>query len=460
MHVCHVLVSVVTSFSVLAVAPTGGAQSLTDGHWHVTLETGRAGPIETTLMFERRDGTLFAHSVSGALDLIRDLPGARDERVEVSDALFGFTLEATSDGYLGAMTAPWPGRSVKLTQTEDGLSGEIDDGLFRGTFSGVPANRAATAPLRDYPAILATLHQVVAQKIFDPADLETAGYRAFSERMRTIAQVARDDLDMLLGFRFAWIDDPFSHFELRRAAVSAEALIRGFDHIRVGYEAARVEYEGEIAILTVETMMGDDTIEYIERAYDDIASNGAKALVIDLRRNSGGAFAVKPLVEHVIDEPLDAGYFMSHGWNTQHDRLPTADEIETLAPWEGWSIIAFWNTVQSDGLMKLRFEPKEPNFDGPVLVVVDERSASATELAADAFRASGLATLVGERTVDHMLSQSFFDVADGFLVSLPVADYFSLAHGRIEGVGVPPDIDVASDEALNRATDMARTAIK
>ena len=104
----------------------------------------------------------------------------------------------------------------------------------------------------------------------------------------------------------------------------------------------------------------------------------------------------------------------------------------------------------------MQFQPVEPNFDGPVIVLLDERSASATELAADAFRASGLATLVGERTAGEMLSQSMFDVADGFLVSLPVADYYSVAHGRIEGAGVPVDIEAASADALDVAREILR----
>ena len=82
---------------------------------------------------------------------------------------------------------------------------------------------------------------------------------------------------------------------------------------------------------------------------------------------------------------------------------------------------------------------------------MDGASASATELAVDAFRASGLATIVGETTAGEMLSQSMFDVGDGFVVSLPVADYYSLAHGRIEGAGVPVHVEAAPEDALAMA---------
>jgi len=200
--------------------------------------------------------------------------------------------------------------------------------------------------------------------------------------------------------------------------------------------------------------MGADTIEQIEAAYERIAERGSKKLVIDLRENGGGAFAVKPLVEHVIDEPLDAGFFLSQIWNRDHDRVPTTDEALAAPPWEGWSIISFWKSVQQRDILRLQFHPAEPNFDGPVYVLLDGRSASATELAADALRASGLVTLVGQRSAGEMLSQSMFDVAEGFVVSLPVADYYSIEHGRIEGQGVPVDVEVDPATALEVAQSL------
>ncbi len=92
--------------------------------------------------------------------------------------------------------------------------------------------------------------------------------------------------------------------------------------------------------------------------------------------------------------------------------------------------------------------------------MTNRRSASATELAADALRASGRATIVGETTLGRMLSGSMFDLADGFVVVLPVADYTSATSGRIEGKGVAPDVVVPAGEALDRARTMAAEAAR
>ena len=220
---------------------------------------------------------------------------------------------------------------------------------------------------------------------------------------------------------------------------------------RQGYEAARVTFEDQVAILRVDTMMGNDTIEQIRQAFQEIANVGARALIIDLRGNGGGAFAVKPLAEHVIDEPITSGYFLSQKWDLAENGLPSREVLEATEVWDGWSISEFWRAVQELDIMKLRFEPQEPNFDGPVYLLVDQGSASATELAADVFRSSGVALLVGETTAGEMLSQSFFDLRERFMISLPVADYYSVRHGRIEGNGVTVDLPTSSGNAMTVA---------
>ena len=77
------------------------------------------------------------------------------------------------------------------------------------------------------------------------------------------------------------------------------------------------------------------------------------SLIIDLRGNGGGAFAVKPLVEHVIDEPLEAGFFLSQIWTRNHDAAPSREEALAAPRWSGWSIISFWNSVQEQGITNL-----------------------------------------------------------------------------------------------------------
>lgn len=420
--------------------------------WKVVLQTHQLGPLETYLELERSDQGLSGHSLSGIRPIVANLPQSQGKGVHLDDFLFAFKTTPSSPSgqeFKGKLTAPWVEEGLVLELTDEKLSGTLNHWLLGGTISGIPAE--SVRKTRDFVSIIHTLDNVVPEKIFDPSLLTAESYQTFRKNLGVIAKNAVDDLDLILGFHLAWSDNPFSHFQLRRSEVSAESLFASFDSMNVGYEAARLELEGERAILRVDTMMGNDTIEQIKAAFQAIDRAGATQLIIDLRGNGGGAFAVKPLVEHVIDQPITSGYFLSQQWAANHDSPPTEHDVDQTTAWQGWSISSFWHTVQKRPIMKLEFTPAVPNFNGPVYVLVDRWSASATEIAADAFRSSEVAVLVGETTAGELLSQSYFDLTEGYLIALPVADYYSTKHGRIEGRGVDVTIPCPPDEALEAA---------
>jgi hypothetical protein len=427
----------------LLVAVSAAGAGDIDGLWRITFDTNWLGPMETHVKVTRDANGIRGVSTSGSVAVASRLPGDHN----IDEGLMVFEAgPAEGSNYNGTFLAPWREGALVLTIDGDTLSGSVEGGAFAGSVSGERVDRVGT--IRDYTALLQAFDDVVASKLFSTDDLKDPAYVEFRKQLGGIVAVATDDLDLLFGFQWAWKNDPFSHFEFKRSHQTAEEMFGFFDSYRVGFEAATVEFDGDTAILKVRTMMGADTIEQIEAAYQRIAEQGSKRLIIDLRENGGGAFAVKPLVEHVIDEPLDAGYFLSQVWNREHDQPPTPAKALAAPPWEGWSIISFWKDVQEKAIVRIQFHPAEPNFDGDVFVLLDEKSASATELAADALRASGLAILVGRKTAGQMLSQSMFDVGEKFVVSLPVADYYSLKHGRIEGQGVPVDVGVDPATAL------------
>jgi carboxyl-terminal processing protease len=308
------------------------------------------------------------------------------------------------------------------------------------------------APPTDYVDVAAHISKTMRAHHYNPAELETPGYKRVEAAVAALAETAESDEAFISGFREIWKNGPFSHVELNPARGTADDLAAYLDNLRIGGGGAVLTWRGDDAILTVNTMMGLDTIEEIDTAYATIAEKGADSLIIDLRENGGGAFAIRPLVGHVIDQQFDAGGFVSQRWNAENDHAPTASDLKTVEPWDGWSIRAFWADVQAQPLTRMRFAPVEPVFEGPVYVLISKRTASAAELAADALKISGRAVLIGETTAGEMLSQKIYDVPGGFHLSLPIADYYSAENGRIEGVGVAPDIetDAAMDTALSQ----------
>jgi carboxyl-terminal processing protease len=312
---------------------------------------------------------------------------------------------------------------------------------------------AATAPVSPYAEVATAINAAMRANHYAPAELDGPAYAAMETGVIALANSASSDEDFLTGFKDLWKDGPFSHVILNKSKHSASETAAYLDTLRVG-EGAKLSWQGDAAILTVNTMVGLDTVEQIDAAYDEIAAHGASRLVIDLHKNPGGAFAVLPLVEHVLSEPLDAGGFVAQRWNAEHNTPPTLADLKQVTPWTGWSIRSFWTDVTSAPLTRIRFEPRPNAYQGPVFVLISHETASAAELAADALKSSGRAVLIGETTAGEMLSQKMFDIPGGYQLYLPIADYYSVKNGRIEGHGVTPDIICDPDLALEKALEM------
>ena len=336
-----------------------------------------------------------------------------------------------------------------LRQLSRILSSVIVAFLFAG-----PSNADEAAdPKTDYSEVVVAINQTMRAYHYNPSELDSNEYQRIEAAITGLGETAVSDQAFLDGFRAIWENGPFSHVTLNPAQQSADDLADYLDTLRIGGGGAILSWQGDVAVLTVQTMMGLDTIEEIDAAYAKIAERETAALIIDLRENGGGAFAVRPLVAHLLTETTDAGSFISQPWNATHDREPSQADLEAVDSWEGWSIKSFWTDVQINPVTRISFSPAEPRFDGPVYVLTSARTASAAELATDALKGAGRATIIGETTAGEMLSQKMYDVPGGFQLSLPIADYYSVANGRIEGVGIQPDIETDAADALEVALE-------
>lgn len=313
------------------------------------------------------------------------------------------------------------------------------------SFFGEPATAA------DFLEAARAANSTIRANHYRPAELETDAYRRIESDVLALGQSATSADEFIKGFNSLWRGGPFSHVALRLAEEPAADRIGRSDTAPAGEGAVRLDWSGTAAILTVNTMSGPDTIQKIEAAYDEIAARGAAKLIIDLRGNTGGAFAVVPLVGHLVSRPTDAGVFVTRRWYDAHSGPPGPSAMSRATPWRGYSVKTFQADVATRPLTSYRIEPMQPRFRGPVFVLTSRRSISAAEIAADVLKSTGRATIVGERTPGALLSSKLFDIPGGFHLRVPIADYYSIRNGRVEGVGVTPDVLVAADSALEVA---------
>lgn len=320
---------------------------------------------------------------------------------------------------------------------------------------------AATAgsdnPPDKLPELVKRIEKTMQTNIYDAAILDTPEYRKIMTEVKELAQQNIDESVFMQQFNELWKFGPFSHVNLIKSQQTPDAMAKYFDSMDAGAQATTLEIKQNIAILTVNTMMGQDTIQLIESAYKDIKQKGINSLIIDLRQNQGGAFAVVPLVGHLLDHKIVAGVFLSNQSQNSDNKTLTTARSSSLPTWKGRSLESFWRDIAQQPMTKIMFEPLGEKYTGNVYVLTSHVTASAAEMASDVLKQLENVTLVGEKTAGKMLSQKPYSVGRGYYLFLPFADYVSQATGRIEGQGVTPDVNIKAASALDFTIDKILT---
>ena len=155
-------------------------------------------------------------------------------------------------------------------------------------------------------------------------------------------------------------------------------------------------------------------VKRVEDAMTDLRSKGMTALVLDLRGNPGGVGAMSvPVARLLLSEPGSLG------------RLQFRDFTQDF-----------------------NVEAGANPFKGPVVILVDEGTASTSEIFAAGLRDLGRAKVVGGRASAGAALPSVIDeLPGGAILQYVVGDYRTPKGTLVEGVGVVPDVNVVETRA-------------
>ena len=212
------------------------------------------------------------------------------------------------------------------------------------------------------------------------------------------------------------IDEVVSHIRGEEGTEVALTLVRNGEEIEVKLKRGRVDTP------TVESEMLDDGIGYLQiTEFDDVTVNqftenfeelkgqGMKGLIIDLRGNPGGSVtSVCAVAEQLLPKGLI--FYME----------------------------------DKDG-NKTEYNCEGADFDLPMVVLVNEYSASAAEILSGAIKDSGIGKLVGKTTFGKGIVQDVIPLQDGSAIKLTVANYYTRGGNDIHLKGIEPDIEVELD---------------
>ncbi|BAU43303.1 Carboxy-terminal processing protease CtpA precursor [Leptolyngbya sp. O-77] len=156
------------------------------------------------------------------------------------------------------------------------------------------------------------------------------------------------------------------------------------------------------------TQFSANAAEEVAHAIARLEKQDANAYILDLRNNPGGL--------------LQAG-------------------IDIARLWLRDGTIVY--TVNRDGIQDSFEALSEPLTDDPLIVLVNQGTASASEILAGALQDNGRAQLIGEKTFGKGLIQSLFGLSDGSGLAVTIARYETPSHRDINRLGIEPDRSVS-----------------
>ena len=202
-----------------------------------------------------------------------------------------------------------------------------------------------------------------------------------------------------------------------KSGSSVTILFEGLD----GQEIERTFRRAKIIMDTVDYEMLDNDIAYIsiyqfyEGTVSDfkealMAVSSARGLVVDLRDNPGGFVDVAVDVADMLMDSATLVYTEDHNGKREYYKTKNG---------------------------KL--------FDGPVVLLVDEMTASASEILAAGMQDNKTAVIVGKTTYGKGVIQSLGQIPGGGALRLTMWQYFSPSGKQIHEKGVTPDYEVEYD---------------
>ena len=310
-------------------------------------------------------------------------------------------------GYVEGLDDPY---SVYLTEEEYSAAKLRDSGRQVGIGITVTQNADGYAEIlevqEDSPAENGGLQVGDVIVAVEGKDLKEAGYEESINKVR-----GEPDTKVRLTIRRKEKDSEFTitrrDFELK--TIKSELL------------------EGHIGYIRIRAFR-ENTDEQFQAAMDDLIANGADALLFDVRNNGGGLLDT---LQNMLDPLLPEGVIATATYqNGESETVISSDDVET---------------------------------DLPIVILVNGKSASASELFSASLRDFKNAKLIGTQTYGKGVMQNMVPMPDGGGLNLTVATYQTTKSECYHGVGLTPDevVEPSDDtdvDAIDPGTDPQLTA--
>ena len=158
-----------------------------------------------------------------------------------------------------------------------------------------------------------------------------------------------------------------------------------------------------------------DTADEFKRAVKELQSEGCEKFIIDLRDNGGG----------LTDESIAIADYLLPECRIMSEK--TKDGTETV------------------------YNSKAGSAELDCVVLVNENTASASEILTAALQDNEACKVIGKTTYGKGVTQTTHKFKDGSAVKMTFTEYFRPSGATVQGVGITPDLEAEEDEMIEKA---------
>lgn len=163
------------------------------------------------------------------------------------------------------------------------------------------------------------------------------------------------------------------------------------------------------------TSFDEETADSFKIKFEELKNQGISSLIIDLRNNGGGLLqATLQIADYIVPKGKD-----------------------------------LLVTVDKDKKEEIEKSQQDVLIDMPIVVLVNENSASASEILAGTLKDLNEATIVGTTTYGKGVIQELMTFKDGSGLKVTTHEYFTSNRNKINGVGIEPNEVVELPEGVN-----------
>ena len=311
---------------------------------------------------------------------------------------------------------------IDLYYNDEYDADDVRDAIYEGTLSGLGDPYSVYYTADDYKDLQistsgnyygigagllqnAKTMEVTVSKVYEGTPAEDAGLED-GDQILKVDDVEATSMELSnLVKKIRGEEGTTVHLQIYRES-SGETL--EVDVKRANVDLPSVSYEmldGSIGYIQISEFQSN-TAKQFKAAVKDLQSQDMKSMIVDVRSNPGGLITS---VVDILDQILPEGTVVY-----------TEDKYGKRE-----------NYTSDSNCLKL-----------PIAVLVNENSASASEIFAGAIKDYNYGTLIGVKTFGKGIVQTVYPLEDGDAIKITTAKYYTPNGNYIHKVGITPNIEV------------------